>query len=80
MERRRRVLASFDPVTNRPLPLRSVSRDDSGESPREAEDHEKACRACVPKFFARVEGAPRGDAQAYIAAWRAYRGCLDRER
>ena len=48
-----------------------------GESPREAEDNEKACRACVPKFFARVKGVPRGDAQAYITAWRAYRGCLD---
>ena len=48
-----------------------------GESPREAEGHEKACQVCVPKFFARLKGVPRGDAQAYITAWRAYWGCLD---
>ncbi|HEX3525702.1 MAG TPA: hypothetical protein VH988_01425 [Thermoanaerobaculia bacterium] len=34
----------------------------------------------VPKFFARLKGVARGDAQTYITAWRAYRGCLDRER
>jgi WD40 repeat protein len=48
-----------------------------GESPREAEDNEKACGACVPKFFARLKGVPRGDAQAYITAWREYQGCLN---
>lgn len=32
------------------------------------------------KFFARLNGVPGGDAQAFITAWRAYRGCLDREQ
>ncbi len=48
-----------------------------GEILREAEDHEEACQTCVPKFFARVKGVPAGDAPTYVAAWRAYRGCLD---
>ncbi|HZF12830.1 MAG TPA: WD40 repeat domain-containing protein, partial [Thermoanaerobaculia bacterium] len=51
-----------------------------GETPQEAESHEKACQACVPKFFAQLKGVPVGDAQTHIAAWRAYRGCLDRAR
>jgi len=51
-----------------------------GESPQEAQSHEKACQTCVPKFFARLKGVPVGDAQAYIAAWRGYRGCIDRAR
>ena len=55
-------------------------RDILGEDQRDAERHEKACQVCVPKFFARVKGVPVGDAQAYIAAWRVYRGCLDRAR
>jgi WD40 repeat protein len=60
-----------------PAPFRQQTL---GETPQEAESHEKACQACVPKFFARVKGVPVGDAQTYIAAWRAYRGCLDRAR
>ncbi len=62
------------------LPSRSISPQTLGEDQREAEHQEKACQACVPKFFARVKGVPRGDAQAYITAWRAYRGCLNDER
>jgi len=42
-----------------------------GEAPQEAESHEKACQACVPKFFARLKGVSAGDAEAHIAAWRA---------
>jgi hypothetical protein len=55
-------------------------RNTLGEDQREAERHEKACQACVPKFFARMKGVPVGDAQTHIAAWRAYRGCLDGAR
>ncbi len=51
-----------------------------GEDPTEAQDHEKACKACVPKFSARVKGVPEGDSQTYLAAWREYRQCLDRAR
>ncbi|PYQ64185.1 MAG: hypothetical protein DMF53_08055, partial [Acidobacteria bacterium] len=57
-----------------PVPFR---RNTLGEDQREAERHEKACQACMPKFFALLKGVPRGDAQAYITAWRAYRGCFD---
>ncbi|HZF10095.1 MAG TPA: CHAT domain-containing protein [Thermoanaerobaculia bacterium] len=60
-----------------PAPFRQQTL---GETPQEAENQEKACQACVPKFFTRLKGVPVGDAQARIAAWRAYRGCLDRAR
>ena len=48
-----------------------------GSSPHEAAGHERACNACVPKFFARVKGVPPGDSKTYMAAWRDYRQCLD---
>jgi hypothetical protein len=60
-----------------PVPFR---RNTLGEDPREAERQEKACRACRPKFFARVQGVPVGNPQPYITAWRAYRGCLEDSR
>ena len=61
-----------------PLCLTALFRRNTlGEDQRDAEHHEKACQACAPKFFARVQGVSRGDAQAYIKAWRQYRGCLD---
>ncbi len=59
------------------LPV-SFRQQTLGETLQEAESHEKACQACVPKFFARLKGVPVGEAQAHIAAWRTYRGCLDR--
>jgi WD40 repeat protein len=51
-----------------------------GEGSQAAQTHEKACKACVPKFSARVKGVPEGDAQTYLAAWREYRRCLDSAR
>ncbi len=60
-----------------PVPFR---RNTLGEDQQEAERQEKACRACVPKFFARVQGVPAGNPQPYIKAWRAYRGCLEDSR
>jgi WD40 repeat protein len=47
-----------------------------GESPLEAAGHEKACKICVPRFFARLKGVPSGESQIHIAAWREYRECL----
>lgn len=46
-----------------------------GESSHEATAHEKACKACVPKFFARLTGVPSGDWQTYMAAWKEYQRC-----
>ncbi len=60
-----------------PAPFR---HDTLGEGQREAERQEKACRTCVPKFFARVQGVPVANPQPYIMAWRAYRGCLEDSR
>ena len=50
-----------------------------GETPAEAERQFAACEACVPGFFKRLEGVPRGAVEPYVEAWGEYRQCLDRE-
>jgi hypothetical protein len=56
-----------------PFEFRRVALE---ERPSEAELRKKACKLCLPGFFAHLQGVPPGDSQAYLIAWREYQRCF----
>jgi WD40 repeat protein len=47
-----------------------------GEAVAQAAARERACKLCVPRFQAHLDGAPASDWRTHLAAWEAYRECL----